>query len=94
MKELESIFKGVASQRRIRIIKALLPDKQLTVGEIASKIELSFRSTSKHLIKLEKEGYLKNRPEGIWRVYYLNPAPPKTVKKVIAIVRSYKEECG
>ena len=90
MNELEDIFKGVASLRRIEIILSLFPHKNLNVGEIADKIGLSFRSTSKHLIKLEKSGYLRSRQEGFFKVYWLNPKPPATVEKVIKLICSYQ----
>ena len=86
MKKLEDIFKGVASHRRIQILKLLFPDKEFNVGEIADQIGLSFRSTSKHLIKLEKSGFLQSQQEGFWKKYWLNPGPPEMVKKVIELV--------
>ena len=51
-KELEKILKSLASRRRIAIIRYLKYTKEATVGTIAEKINLSFKSTSKHLIVL------------------------------------------
>jgi len=90
MKELEDVFKGVASLRRINILRTLFSHKELNVGEIADQIGLSFRSTSKHLIKLEKSGYLRSRQEGFFRVYWLNPKPSRTVERVIKLICSYQ----
>ncbi len=86
IKRLEEIFKGVSCHRRIRIIKLLYSDREINVGEIASWIKLSIRSTSKHLIQLEKAGFLISRQAGFFRIYGLNPAPDEIVKKVIRLV--------
>lgn len=89
MKKLEDIFKCVACLRRLQILKLLSPDKEFNVGEISDQIGLSFRSTSKHLIKLEKSGFLQSQQDGFWKKYWLNPDPPETVKKVVELVNLY-----
>ncbi len=89
MKELETILKGAASVRRIGIIKELWPDKEFNVTEIADRIDLSFRSASKHLIKMEKAGYLKSKQNRRWKDYWINPDASKLVKKIIELVKNY-----
>ncbi|MFH1038319.1 MAG: hypothetical protein V1789_06605 [PVC group bacterium] len=86
IKKLEEIFKGVSCHRRIRIIKLLFPDREINVGEIAGRIKLSIRSTSKHLIQLEKVGFLTSRQSGFFRIYRINPASDDIVNKVILLV--------
>ena len=49
MKEIERVLKALANLRRLAIIKYLRKEKEATVGEIADKINLSFKATSKHL---------------------------------------------
>ena len=49
MKVLEKILKSVANKRRLEILKLLKHNKELSVGEIAEKINLSLKSTSRHL---------------------------------------------
>jgi DNA-binding transcriptional ArsR family regulator len=48
-KDLEKILKVLANRRRLAIIKYLKDTRGAPVGEIAGEINLSFRSTSKHL---------------------------------------------
>lgn len=48
-KGLEKLFKALGNRRRLLIIKILKENKMLSVGEIAKKIKLSLRSTSRHL---------------------------------------------
>ena len=85
-KKLEEIFKSVGSHRRLRIINVLFPDKELSVLDIADLIELSFRSTSKHLIKLEKSGYLHSRQAGFHKLYRIDPDPSETVEKILQLI--------
>ncbi len=86
IKKLEETFKGVSCHRRIRIIKLLFPDREKNLGEIAGRIGLSIRSTSKHLIQLEKAGFLTSRQSGFFKIYRINPASDDIVKKVILLV--------
>ena len=66
IKELEKLFKSLGNKRRLQIITLLLSGDKLTVSDIAGKIKLSVRSTSKHLLHLlnvellEKEQHSKN----------------------------------
>lgn len=49
MKELERTLKALANKRRLGIVKYLKEHREAPVMEIAEAINLSFRSTSKHL---------------------------------------------
>ena len=86
MKNLENIFKAAASHRRLKIILMLFPDREINVRDIADKLDLSFRSASKHLIKLEKSGYLLSRQAGFCKFYRLDPHPSPDIKNIIDII--------
>lgn len=49
MKNLERMLKALANKRRLAIIKYLSKEKEATVTDIAYRIKLSFKATSKHL---------------------------------------------
>ena len=49
MRKLERILKALANRRRLAILKYLKENKNAPVAEIAYEIDLSFKSTSKHL---------------------------------------------
>lgn len=51
-RELTKCLKALANERRIRILSELMRSRECTVGELASRIKLSYKSTSKHLLKL------------------------------------------
>ena len=53
---------------RIRIVWALA-DQELTVGEIANKIDASMQNTSQHLSLMKNKGVLQSRRDGR-EIYY------------------------
>lgn len=59
MKELEKVLKALANERRLKILKILKKNSELSVGEVAEEIGLSFRSTSRHLTLLYRVGVLE-----------------------------------
>ena len=67
--ELEKIFKALANRRRILIIKLLKKNKEMTVGDIARAIKLSFKSTSKHLSVLYLVGIVHKEQRNL-QVFY------------------------
>ena len=69
MRNLAKKFKALSNERRLKIVAELLKYKKLTVGEIADKINLSFRSTSRHLKILEAAGFVNWQQTGL-NVYY------------------------
>ncbi len=48
-RELEKQLKALANRRRLAILKYLKSKREASVGDIAEEINLSFKSTSKHL---------------------------------------------
>ncbi len=52
-------LKALANTRRLAIIQVLRKDQPLTVSEVARKIKLSFRSTSKHIHKLSNREFIE-----------------------------------
>lgn len=64
------LFKVLANQRRLRILKILSKEKLIGVS-VARKINLSPKSTSKHLIKLEELGLIKKEFQSRYTYYSL-----------------------
>ncbi len=69
LKQLTKNFKALGNERRLKILKLLLKEDKLTVGEISDRISLSFRSTSKHLKILENTGFVGWKQAGT-NIYY------------------------
>ena len=49
MKNYEKILKALANRRRLEIIRYLKQKRNANVGDIATHLKLSFKSTSRHL---------------------------------------------
>lgn len=90
MKKLTAIFKVLANERRLRILKILLVRKELSVSEMANKIGLSYKSTSKHLIILEKAGFLQYRMEQMHTFYSINNKLEKSKLQLLEMIRKNK----
>jgi len=71
-KQLVKIFKAMGNERRFLILKHLLNKKELTVGQIAELIGLSFKSVSRHLSVLLNADLVQVRQLNINRFYSIN----------------------
>ena len=69
---LDLIFHSLADTTR-RDILGRLAMHELSVGEIASRYEISLAATSKHLFVLEKAGLVTKRREGKQQIAALAP---------------------
>ena len=88
MKEITCILKALANERRLKILKLLFKKGPLTVGDISFEIGLSFRSTSRHLLLLERTGLL-TRKQIATSVFY-SIAYPKSgtfTKKILVLLK-------
>ena len=65
---LTRVFKALANRQRMEIIK-LISKKPMTVLDISDNLKITFKTTSFHLLKLEREGLVKNEKIGKF-VYY------------------------
>ena len=71
-KELVKIFKALGNERRFLILKHLFVKKELTVGKISELINLSFKSSSRHLSVLINADLVKVRQVNLNRFYSIN----------------------
>ena len=91
MKNLEKILKGLANRRRLRIIKLLLKNKEMTVTEISEMINLSFKSTSRHLSILRHLEIVDKRQMGLNMRYYLSHPLPAVLKLILPYIPNSHE---
>src|SRR3989338_6819653 len=82
MKELERILKACANGRRLAILKFLKRAHRTSVSDIAREIELSFKSTSRHLTILRSADILDREQIGL-EVFYWIAEPLKPAAKHI-----------
>ena len=91
MKELEKILKGLTNKRRLAIIRLLLKIKEMTVADIAERIKLSFKSTSKHLAILHQLDILDRRQENLNMYYRLSDSLPDIVRLLSKAISNSRE---
>ncbi len=70
MDEIEYIFKALADEKRLRIVK-LLEQGPKCVCEIAFVLGVTQPAVSKHLKKLKDAGVIGCMQDGFWTNYYL-----------------------
>ena len=70
--EITKIFKALGNERRFLIVKHILDQKELTVSQISELINLSFKSTSRHLSVLKNANLVVSRQTDLNNFYSLN----------------------
>lgn len=71
LKETERILKAVANARRITIVRLLKQHDVLNVGELAEKLKLSFKATSRHLSVLRAANIVESQQVSLMMNYRL-----------------------
>ena len=83
MKETERILKALANRRRLAILKFLKSQAEASVGDIADRINLSIKATSKHLNILARADLLEKEQRSLLVFYSLSPDHKQFVKSLL-----------
>lgn len=86
MKDLEKTLKALANRRRLAILKHLKEKGEASVGEIADKIKLSLKATSKHLGILSALDIVEREQRSSQAFYKISVDQKPTVKHVLSIL--------
>ncbi len=82
-KQIIAVLKSLANPRRLQIITYLKKKESSNVYAIARKIELSHRSTSKHLLNLENAGLVSRKQRSRDVFYQLNSGISPVIISII-----------
>lgn len=63
-RDLERIIKGCANHRRIQIMELLSSNPELSVDEIADRLEVNYKTIAEHIRRLAIAGLVLKRSEG------------------------------
>ena len=85
MKHWTIIFRALANINRLKIIKLLVKEESLNVSDIADKINISIKATSKHLIILNNLNILESDGKHGHVFYKLNPNLPSDIRKIVKL---------
>ncbi|MFA6552465.1 MAG: metalloregulator ArsR/SmtB family transcription factor [Candidatus Paceibacterota bacterium] len=81
--DLEKSLKAVANGRRLDILRLLKEHSKLTVGDLAKKIKLSFKSTSRHLAILFAAGILDKEQKNLNVFYRISGEANVIIKSIV-----------
>ena len=63
-RELERLVKGFANHRRLEILELLRRTPELSVDQIATELDINFKTASEHTRRLAIAGLVLKRNEG------------------------------
>jgi len=86
MKDLERILKAFANKRRLAILEYLKKNKEANVGEIAEEIELSLKSTSRHLAVLSGADIVEKEQRSLMVFYKIAPQQKVASKHILSLL--------
>ncbi len=78
--QLERIVKGFANHRRVEILELLKREPELSVTEIAGKLNINFKTASEHIRRLAIAGLVLKKSDGINIRHKLTERARKTLK--------------
>jgi len=84
--DLERILKALANKRRLAILRVIKNQKEATVSDIAKKIKLSFKATSKHLVILFSANILEKDQRRLEVYYSLAENLPTVVRSTLSLL--------
>lgn len=77
------VFKAVANEKRVRILRLLLKHKELTVEDIAEILKISYKTVSAHLQKLANVNLVKRYQKGLFVFYSINDDKSKIYNSAV-----------
>ena len=83
--EAEKYYKALANRRRIAILLFLNEQTKANVGMISGQIDISFKSTSRHLQRLKNAGFISNTQIDLEQWYELTEQSRLFVKQFTEI---------
>ncbi len=84
-KSLEKTLKVLANRRRLKILQLLRNKEEFSVGSIAESINLSYKSTSRHLAILYSAEFV-DREQRSSEVYYRLSLRQDSIEKKMLMV--------
>ena len=72
MRELVKVFKALSDETRLRILNLLL-ERECCVCEVMQALEISQTRASRNLSALFEAGLVRQRREGRWTLYSIEP---------------------
>lgn len=81
-----TIFRALANENRLKIIKMLWDGREINVGDIASELRISLKATSNHLAILKNLDVLEARGTAGHVFYSVNKRMPDDFRRAIGVL--------
>ena len=78
--QLERLVKGFANHRRIEILMLLGKHAELSVKEVAERLEVDYKSIAQHMQKMAIAGIIMKRSDGTHVRHALTPRGKRVLK--------------
>lgn len=87
LERLETLFKALADQTRLRILALLAAGRgEVCVCDIHDSLKITQPKASRHLAYLKRAGLVEDRKEGLWVYYRLSEPTDKLVRALMSSV--------
>jgi ArsR family transcriptional regulator len=86
MKETVKAFKTLADETRLRILNLIL-ERECCVCEVMQALQISQSKASRGLTALYDAGFLKQRKDGLWSLYSIDPEALDYLAELIEAAR-------
>lgn len=83
MKDVVRLFKALADETRLRVLKALMHG-EFCVCELVDALEVEQSNLSRHLAVLKNAGLVSDRKDGLWVYYTVAKDAKALVKRLLA----------
>lgn len=92
MRDLARLFHSLEDETRLRILALLLAAGELCVCDLIAALRLPQSTVSRHLAHLKNAGWLRDRREGVWIYYAIEPALPTLHETLLPALRACLRE--
>ncbi len=80
VKRIERVFKGMAHQKRVRILEFIAKQNKTALWQISQGLDIELRNTSHHTDMLEKAGLIEKHQSGLSVYHELTPYGQRVVE--------------
>ena len=80
----DAFFQALSDPTRLRCLMLMEWEKELCVCELTHVLDAPQPKVSRHLAQLREAGIVRDRRQGLWVHYSINPALPAWARSVLA----------
>ena len=94
MKHLNTLFRSLSDEARLRILNLLFESGELCVCDIESTLGFTQTKVSRHAGYLKRAGLIRDRKQGRWVLYSIGEPKTEEQRTIIENVREILQSHG